>query len=114
MYTFQRTAFHTAEWEEGFDCRDKAIGVIGTGASAIQVVPAILPQVKSLHVFQRTAVWVPPKVEFSYHSFLQAIFHAFRIITKLHRWYIFMRAELSFFSLFKKGSRRVPRSGRPC
>ena len=59
--TFAGTAFHSAQWEHGHDLRGTRVAVIGTGASAIQFVPAIAGEVEHLTLFQRTAPWVLPK-----------------------------------------------------
>lgn len=58
---FEGVQFHSARWNHDYDLRGKRVGVIGTGASAIQFVPQIAPLVKELQVFQRTAAWVVPK-----------------------------------------------------
>jgi cation diffusion facilitator CzcD-associated flavoprotein CzcO len=58
--TFEGATFHSARWDHGFDLAGKRVASIGTGASAIQYVPAIQPQVEQLHVFQRTPPWVLP------------------------------------------------------
>lgn len=58
---FIGTVFHSARWDHGHDLRGKRVAVIGTGASAIQFVPVIAPDVASLTLFQRTAPWVLPK-----------------------------------------------------
>ena len=58
---FQGTVFHSAEWDHTCDLTGKRVAVIGTGASAIQFVPQIAPEVARLHVFQRTPPWVMPK-----------------------------------------------------
>ena len=50
---------HTARWDHSVDLRGKRVGVIGTGASAIQVIPAIAPEVEHMTVFQRTPDLVP-------------------------------------------------------
>lgn len=59
--SFTGETFHSARWRHDLDLRGKRVAVIGTGASAIQFVPEIQPQVLSLLVFQRTAPWVLPK-----------------------------------------------------
>jgi cation diffusion facilitator CzcD-associated flavoprotein CzcO len=58
---FRGRTFHTARWDDGYPLAGKAVGVIGTGASAIQIVPAIAPDVGRLAVFQRTPPWILPK-----------------------------------------------------
>ena len=62
--TFRGTTFHSAAWDHDYDLRGKRIAVIGTGASAIQFVPKIAPDVKQLFVFQRTAPWINPKKDY--------------------------------------------------
>ena len=54
METFEGDAFHTSRWDYNVDLKDKRVGIIGTGATAVQVVPEIAKIVKQLHVFQRT------------------------------------------------------------
>jgi cation diffusion facilitator CzcD-associated flavoprotein CzcO len=51
-------------WDHRFDMTGKAVGIIGTGASAVQIIPAIAPEVGTLTVFQRTPVWSVPKPDF--------------------------------------------------
>ncbi len=58
---FTGRTFHSATWDHGYDLRGKRVAVIGTGASAIQFVPQIAPQVAELHLFQRTAPWIVPR-----------------------------------------------------
>lgn len=57
---FAGEQFHSAEWHENVDLSGKRVAVIGTGASAVQIVPSIVNQVSELHLFQRTPVWVMP------------------------------------------------------
>jgi cation diffusion facilitator CzcD-associated flavoprotein CzcO len=61
LASFAGAAFHSARWDKGRDLRGRRVAVIGTGASAVQFVPAIQPIVEKLHVFQRTAPWVVPR-----------------------------------------------------
>jgi cation diffusion facilitator CzcD-associated flavoprotein CzcO len=58
--TFTGPAFHTARWDHDADLTGKRVAVIGTGASAIQVVPRLQPEVAQLSVFQRTPPWIMP------------------------------------------------------
>ena len=59
--SFGGEIFHTARWSHTHDLTGLNVAVIGTGASAVQVVPSVAPQVAKLSVFQRTAGWVLPK-----------------------------------------------------
>lgn len=51
---------HTGRWDDNVDLNGKKVGIIGTGATCTQLVPAIIDRVGSLHLFQRTAQWVAP------------------------------------------------------
>jgi cation diffusion facilitator CzcD-associated flavoprotein CzcO len=61
---FAGVVMHTARWDHSQDLRGKKVGIIGTGASAVQVIPTIAPQVDHLTVFQRTPIWCLPKPDF--------------------------------------------------
>lgn len=63
---FRGAAFHSARWDPRQDLRDARVGVVGTGASAIQFVPQIAAVAKHVAVFQRTPVWVLPKLDRRY------------------------------------------------
>src|SRR5581483_1346654 len=58
---FVGPAFHSAEWDHSVDLTGKRVAVIGTGASAIQIVPEIVGHVAELQLYQRTPPWVVPR-----------------------------------------------------
>ncbi|MCE7078945.1 NAD(P)/FAD-dependent oxidoreductase [Streptomyces sp. ST2-7A] len=60
---FPGTVFHSARWNHDHDLRGARVAMVGTGASAIQIVPAIAPEVLRLTVFQRTPPWVLPRAD---------------------------------------------------
>ena len=66
---FQGARFHTAEWDNNYDFTGKNVAVIGTGASAIQLVPQITPGSKQVYLFQRTPPWVLPKPDRPFRAF---------------------------------------------
>ncbi|MBA3328780.1 MAG: NAD(P)/FAD-dependent oxidoreductase [Solirubrobacterales bacterium] len=72
LQRFAGRVFHSARWDHDYDLAGKRVAVVGTGASAIQLVPEIAREVQRLHVFQRTAPWVMP--------------HPSRPTTKAERW----------------------------
>jgi 4-hydroxyacetophenone monooxygenase len=57
---FQGRSFHSSEWPADLDLAGKRVAVVGTGATSMQIVPAIADQVGTLTVFQRTPQWVAP------------------------------------------------------
>lgn len=84
MATFQGRSFHSSAWDRSVDLIGKRVAVIGTGASAIQIVPNIAPSVSQLLVFQRTPAWIIPRGE--------------RRVSRLEKW-LFRRFPLTqFFS----------------
>ncbi|MDT5150562.1 MAG: hypothetical protein QOI01_2295 [Mycobacterium sp.] len=60
---FAGITMHTARWDHSQDLSGKRVAIIGTGASAVQVIPAIAPIVDKLVVFQRTPIWCMPKLD---------------------------------------------------
>ncbi|MBD0742792.1 NAD(P)/FAD-dependent oxidoreductase [Streptomyces sp. CBMA152] len=69
--TFPGPVFHTARWDHSVDLTGRRVAVVGSGASAVQVVPAIEERAAAVHVFQRTAQWLLPKPDFTLPSALR-------------------------------------------
>jgi cation diffusion facilitator CzcD-associated flavoprotein CzcO len=90
---FGGTAFHSAQWRHDHDLTGRRVAVIGTGASAIQFVPAIQPQVASLTLFQRTAPWVLPKPDRPVAGVAQRLYRAVPGLQKLQRALVYARNE---------------------
>ncbi|MGB9013197.1 MAG: NAD(P)/FAD-dependent oxidoreductase [Aeromicrobium sp.] len=59
--SFAGTVVHTTRWDDAIELDGKRVAVIGTGATAVQLIPEIAPRLAELTVFQRTAIWVTPK-----------------------------------------------------
>jgi cation diffusion facilitator CzcD-associated flavoprotein CzcO len=71
---FAGPIFHTAQWDHGVDLTGKQVAVIGTGASAIQVVPELVKIVGGLQLYQRTAAWIKPRINFEFPRAVQRVF----------------------------------------
>jgi cation diffusion facilitator CzcD-associated flavoprotein CzcO len=71
---FEGTLFHSARWNHDHDLRGERVAVIGTGASAIQLVPRIQPEVGRMHVYQRTAPWIVPHLNRPMRPFERALY----------------------------------------
>src|SRR3546814_14992781 len=67
---------HTASWDHDLDLRGKRVAMIGTGASAVQIIPEIAEDVAHLDVFQRTPIWVGPKPDLPTPRPLRRLFRA--------------------------------------
>jgi len=63
LEVFEGRVFHSSRWEHDHDLSGRRVAVVGSGASAVQFVPAIQPEVERLHLFQRTPHWVLPKAD---------------------------------------------------
>jgi cation diffusion facilitator CzcD-associated flavoprotein CzcO len=61
LETFPGEVFHSARWNHDYDLAGQRVAVVGTGASAIQIVPAIQPVASQLTLFQRTPAWIMPR-----------------------------------------------------
>ncbi|ASK36274.1 4-hydroxyacetophenone monooxygenase [Alcanivorax sp. N3-2A] len=72
--TFQGKKIHSARWDHDYDFSGQRVAVIGTGASAVQIVPELAGRVKSLKVFQRTPAWVIPRPDFKTPRWNQRLF----------------------------------------
>lgn len=71
---FAGVTFHSAQWDHSVDITGKRVAVIGTGASAIQIVPAIVDQVAELHLYQRTPAWVMPRPNNAFPEWMKDTF----------------------------------------
>ena len=85
LKNFKGKMFHSARWDKNYDLNGKTVAVVGTGASAIQIVPAIAPLVKHLALYQRTPSWILPKPDGPISNFRKALFRRFPFLLALHR-----------------------------
>lgn len=93
LENFRGPAFHSSTWDPSVDLSGKNVGVVGTGASAIQFVPQIAPQVGKLTLFQRTPAWIVPRLDFAISEKWRARFRRFRPAMWAFRQLIFWRQE---------------------
>jgi cation diffusion facilitator CzcD-associated flavoprotein CzcO len=71
---FKGQSWHSARWNHEYDLRGKKVAVVGTGASAVQFVPKIAPDVAELTLFQRTPPWIMPKPDHAMPSWARTLF----------------------------------------
>jgi cyclohexanone monooxygenase len=90
---FQGEIFHSARWNHAYDLTGKRVAVIGTGASAIQIVPEIAPLVAHLDVYQRTAPWVIPRHDREYTGLERFGFRHVPFFQKAYRTAIYWARE---------------------
>jgi cation diffusion facilitator CzcD-associated flavoprotein CzcO len=99
--SFAGPAFHTARWRHDVDLAGKRVAVVGTGCSAIQVVPAIQPVVDQVDVYQRSPGWTFPKMDFPYSERSKRLFQRFPVLQRLDRAAIFYFQELAAAGMTK-------------
>lgn len=92
--TFTGRAFHSSHWEEGIDLSGLRVGIVGTGASAIQIMPSIAPQVKELSLFQRTPPWILPRMDGGFSDRTKWLFRRVPGLRKLFRAAIYCTMEM--------------------
>lgn len=95
LKTFQGPAFHSARWPADVDLRGRRAAVIGTGASAIQFVPALQPLVSRLHIFQRTPPWVIPRRDVPLSAAARERYRRFPALMRLQRGWLAATRELT-------------------
>ncbi len=100
MDSFTGTAMHSARWDRDACLHGKRIGVVGTGASAIQVVPKLAEVAEHLTVFQRTPAWVRPRADRPYRALEKSLFRRLPAAMRLHRWRIYATMEARFPLVF--------------
>ena len=89
LSSFGGSLFHSLHWDHGHDLAGKRVGVIGTGASAVQFIPEIQPVVEALTVFQRTPPWIVPRTDRTVTSLEKVAYRTLPITQRLARafWY---------------------------
>jgi len=103
LENFGGEVFHSAKWRHDVSLEGKRVGVIGTGASSIQLVPAIADTVEHLDVFQRTPPWVLPRDDRPAPGWRRRLYRALPFLQRLHRWRIYARQEFLSLAFLGKG-----------
>ncbi|MGH9136358.1 MAG: flavin-containing monooxygenase [Acidimicrobiales bacterium] len=100
--TFEGTIFHSARWNHDHDLSGERVAVIGTGASAIQLVPQIQPAVDTLTVFQRTPPWIEPRLDRDITAVEKWLFRTLPFTQRLARLGIYASRETMAIGLTRR------------
>ncbi len=103
---FKGPVFHTAQWRDDVDLAGKRVAIIGSAASAVQVIPEIVGKAAHLDVYQRTPNWVMPRESYAYPKFIRSLLAAVPLLARAYRGFYFSLLEWRF-SAFKKGENGV-------
>ncbi len=105
--SFGGKLMHTGRWDHDYDLEGKRVAMIGTGATAIQVAPAIVDQLTHLDVFQRRAIWLAPKPNFVYSERTRKLLRRAPVLQGALRSLNWWASEL-FFSTGFVNHKRFP------
>ncbi len=102
LESFEGTVMHSARWDGTHDLSGEAVAVIGTGASAIQIVPAIQPVVGSISVYQRTAPWIVPRTDRPTKGWLRRLYRVAPPLQKAIRGLLYTSREFLVIGMAKQ------------
>ena len=94
---FGGPSFHSARWDHSCDLAGQRVAVIGTGASAIQIIPEVARQARQLQVFQRTPPWVLPRTDTAIPDRLRRTFETVPLTARASREAIYWALEARAF-----------------
>lgn len=90
---------HSARWDHDFDFSNKKVALVGTGASAVQIIPELVQTAKHLTVFQRTPAWVLPRLDAETPHWITSLFREIPGAQKLTRQALFALHEMGALGL---------------
>jgi len=83
---FAGQVVHSAAWDDSYDFAGRRVGIIGTGATAVQLIPQLAKRAADLTVFQRTPIHVVPKIDFPIPAAAQRVFARIPLVQRGFRW----------------------------
>ncbi|MGH3561190.1 MAG: flavin-containing monooxygenase, partial [Mycobacterium sp.] len=95
---FDGKVIHTTAWDDSYDFAGRRVGLIGTSATAVQLIPELAKTVADLTVYQRTPIWVAPKVDFGFSLAVQRLFARAPLTQRALRWVTDYLLELMTFT----------------
>ena len=103
--SFAGQMIHSARWRGDMDLAGKRVAVIGSAASAVQIVPSIAGKVAHLDLFQRTPNWIIPRLDRAYPASWKRAFRAFPVTARLHRMQLYWMLESRWRVFLRAGPR---------
>ncbi|ULE35462.1 NAD(P)/FAD-dependent oxidoreductase [Mycobacterium sp. IDR2000157661] len=97
--TYRGHKIHSADWDHDYDFAGKRVAVIGTGASAVQIVPELVNRAAFVKVFQRTPGWVLPRLDIPTPPAAQAVFAKVPAVQQIARQALFWGHEITATAL---------------
>jgi cation diffusion facilitator CzcD-associated flavoprotein CzcO len=112
---FEGKLIHSAGWDHDYDLAGKRVAIVGTGASAVQIVPSIAGDVGRLDVYQRTPIWISPKFDPKIPEWMKRMFRRLPFTERVARGVasaavefiiVFMTVNFGRFPWIVKGAER--------
>ncbi|GAA3451427.1 flavin-containing monooxygenase [Dactylosporangium matsuzakiense] len=101
LETFRGEAFHSARWNHEADLAGRRVAVVGTGASAVQIVPAIQPAAGRVTLFQRTPAWVMPRGERPLKSWERTLYRRVPGLQRCVRALVYWQVEATVIAFLR-------------
>lgn len=98
---FDGPVIHSGRWDHDIDLSGKRVAVVGTGASSIQIIPALAPKVGRLGVFQRTPPWVLPRNDYENSDGRKTLFRRSSTINRAYRHSLYWQHEARAVAFIK-------------
>lgn len=110
METYKGRLLHSARWDHDYQFEGKRVAVIGTAASAVQIIPRIAPLVEKLYIYQRSPNWIIPRINHIYAPWEKALLQV-KPFARIHRFFLYLAHELSRLA-FNPGSLMAKIAGK--
>ena len=107
--TFQGEHWHSSRWRHDIDLAGKKVALIGSAASAVQIVPEIAKTASEVTLFQRTANYLIPRYDREYSAFEKWCFRHVPLYRKLYRFVLFLRYDWFAYSIVKTSKDNLAR-----
>lgn len=92
--TFTGRIVHAADWDDSYSLDGRRVGIIGTGSTGVQIIPELAKQASELTVYQRTPIWVVPKIDFGFSPSVQRLFARMPFSQRIVRWFTDIAVEV--------------------
>ncbi|KAI8601628.1 putative flavin-binding monooxygenase-like protein [Dissophora ornata] len=106
---FEGPKWHTAQWDHSYDLTNRRVAIVGSGASAIQVVPSIAKKVKTLEYYQRTASYIVPRRNAHYSALWKWMFRKIPFFHFIYYKILYWSSEYTIAAFSSKRKDRIPR-----
>lgn len=110
--SFRGAVMHTAAWRPDVPLAGRRVVVVGTGASAAQVVPAVAPVAARLTLLQRTPAWVVPRGNFKWSAWARAAFRYVPLLMAAYRVFKWLQHDVRYYAFIRPAHGCLRRAAR--